>query len=381
MTTQIIDFLKRSADRNGFTRERFDERKIPTDHSGLTVFPFFGDLRSVVILSTLLLHRYKQEVKNSKYFILASWPGLQGLFPYIDEYWAMSDNAHIKRFYQQAEGFRNKSDLTTIYTRNLNEFFRDVIDYKEFELYYRNGLTNEFFKRFKDTQRFLPFIPSSTILGREFNKELSTKAGYKIFIHPSMFGKQWHLGRAKNVATKKEFWTELVEKLLENNYVPVIWQNHLTYDISQEFAGRCLFLLENDFIRALSVMRATGCVLDVFNNLSRLAVLARCPYICVDERSRYSYLREYEIDDLCGINLPRDYIFTFSTIISDGNPYSWSKDIFQSILSKLDKFLPDLNRDDWPSTGESYEAVPYKEFVKIPKPKKLGTRLLKITRD
>lgn len=381
MTTQMIDFLKRSADRNGFSRERFDERKIPTDHSGLTIFPFFGDLRSVVVLSTLLLHRYRQEVKNSKYFIMASWPGLQGLFPYIDEYWAMSDNAHVKRFYQQAEGFRNKSDLSTIYTRNLNEFFRDVIDYKEFESYYRNGLTNEFFKRFKDTQRFLPFIPSSTILGREFNKELSTKAGYKVFIHPTIFGKQWHLGRAKNVATKKEFWIELVEKLLENNYVPVVWQNYLAYDISQEFAGRCLFLAENDFVRAMSVMRATGCVLDIFNNLSRLALLARCPYICIDERSRYSYLSEYEIDDLCGFNLPRDYIFTFSTIISDGNPYSWSKDIFQSILSKLDKFLPDLNRDDWPSTGESFEAVPYKEFVKIPKPMKLGTRLLKITRD
>lgn len=377
----MIDFLKRSADRNGFSRERFDERKIPTDHSGLTIFPFFGDLRSVVVLSTLLLHRYRQEVKNSKYFIMASWPGLQGLFPYIDEYWAMSDNAHVKRFYQQAEGFRNKSDLSTIYTRNLNEFFRDVIDYKEFESYYRNGLTNEFFKRFKDTQRFLPFIPSSTILGREFNKELSTKAGYKVFIHPTIFGKQWHLGRAKNVATKKEFWIELVEKLLENNYVPVVWQNYLAYDISQEFAGRCLFLAENDFVRAMSVMRATGCVLDIFNNLSRLALLARCPYICIDERSRYSYLSEYEIDDLCGFNLPRDYIFTFSTIISDGNPYSWSKDIFQSILSKLDKFLPDLNRDDWPSTGESFEAVPYKEFVKIPKPMKLGTRLLKITRD
>ena len=141
----VADFLKRAADRNGFSRERFEERKIPTDHNNLIVMPFFGDLRSMVVMSSLLLHRYRQEVKNSKYFILASWPGFQGLFPYVDEYWSTNDEAHLKRFYEQSEGLRNKSDMTTIYLRNLNEFFREVFDCNEIAPYYQNGFTNKFF--------------------------------------------------------------------------------------------------------------------------------------------------------------------------------------------------------------------------------------------
>ena len=119
----VAEFLKKSADRNGFTRERFEERKIPTDHSNLIIMPFFGDLRSSVVLSSVLLNRYREEIKNSKYFILASWPGMQGLFPYVDEYWSINDESQIKRFFENAECFRNQSDLATMYNRNLNEFF------------------------------------------------------------------------------------------------------------------------------------------------------------------------------------------------------------------------------------------------------------------
>lgn len=379
--SSVADFLKRASDKTGFIRERFEERKIPTDNSNLIIMPLFGDMRSMSLVSSLILQRYREESKNSKYFILASWPGLQGLFPYVDEYWAINDEAHIKRFYEQSEGLRNKSDLYTIYLRNLNEFFNDVVSFKDLVPFYNNGLTNGFFENYKDTKRFLPFVPSSTYLGKDFNKDLATKAGYKVFIHPSLFGKQWNVGKSKNIKCKKEFWTELVNKLLENGYSPVIWQNYLSYDISQEFAGKCLFVNDSDIVKVMSAMRATGCVLDVFNSLSRLAILARCPYIAVDERSRYFNLKEYEMDDLCGNSIPREYIFTFSTIISDGSPYNWNQDIFHSILKKLEKFLPELNREDWPSTGGSSQIIPYKEFVRNVKRKKFGTRLLKITKD
>lgn len=377
----VVDFLKRASDRNGFHRDRFEESKVPTDHSDLVIMPFWGDVRSMCVLSSLLLHRYRYEAKGSKYFILASWPGFQGLFPYVDEYWSMTDEAHLKRFYEQSDGIRNKGDLATVYLRNLNEFFRDVVDIREIEKYYFNGLTNAYFERFPETRRFLPFIPSAAILGKEFSRELATKSGYKVFIHPSIFVKQWYMGKAKNIRSKKEFWTELVEKLLANNYVPVIWQNYLSYDISQEFVGRCIFTGEKDVVQVLAAMRATGCVLDVFNSLSRIAILARCPFLCVDERIRYSNQKEYEIDDLCGLGVPKEYIYTFSTIVTDGNPQNWSHDIFQSILYKLDNFVTELDRDTWPSTGETSEAVSYKKLVRTNDAKKLGTRLLRITRD
>lgn len=377
----VAEFLNRAADRNGFHRDRYEEKKIPTDYSNLTVLPLWGDMRSMCISSMVLLQRFRQEVKGSKYFILASWPGLQGLFPYVDEYWSMTDEAHLKRFYEQSEGLRNKSDLSTIYLRNLNEFFRDVVDYKELSNFYRNGLTSDFFERFKDVKRFMPFIPSAAILGKEFSRELATKPGYKVFIHPSIFVKQWYMGKSQNVYAKREFWVSLVETMLERNFVPVIWQNYLSYDISQEFIGKCIFTGERDVTQVLAAVRATGCVLDIFNSLSRMAILARCPFVCVDERSRYNNQKEYEIDDLCGMGIPREYIYTFSTIVSSGIERNWKQDIFQSILFKLENFMPLLDRDTWPTTGETTEAVSYKELVRTNEVKRLGTRLLKITRD
>ena len=377
----VNDFLKRASNRNGFSRDRFEERKLPTDHSDLVVMPFFGDLRSMTVMSSLLLQRYRQEMKTSKYFILASWPGFQGLFPYVDEYWSLNDESIIKKFYEQSSGFENRSDLATIYNRNLNEFFRDVVDHKEIDLFYNNGFKNEFFEKFNTVNSFLPFVPSSAVLGKEFNRELSTKPGYKVFIHPSIFAKQWHMGRSGNVIAKKEFWVELIEMLLQNGFMPVIWQNYLSYDISQDFVGRCLFIKEDNMVNVLSVMRATGCVLDVFNSISRLAIMARCPYIAVDERARYSNVKEYEIDYLVGGRIPKDYIFTFSTIITEGNLYSWEQDLFNTILIRLNKFLPEINRDELPGTAEITETVSYMKNVKVPKHKKMGIRFLKVNRD
>lgn len=377
----VADFLKRCADKNGFNRERFEEIKIPTDASSICVMPFFCDLRSTIFLSSFLLNRYREEYKGSKYFISIGWSGLQGLFPYVDEYWSFADQTHAKRMYELSESMRNKSELSTMYIRNLNEFFSDVLDYREFQKYYENGFQNAFFEKFKTVKKFMPFVPSSTILGKDFNREISIKPGYKVFIHPSIFCKQWYMGKSRNVRPKKEFWIELVKELLENNFTPVIWHNNLSYDLSPEFAGRCIYVVENDYVRALSAMRATGCVLDVFNTLSRFAILARCPFLSIDERSRYTNQKEHESDDLLGKNLPKDYIFTFSTIITDGNPIFWRQDLLPSIVRKLNKFIPDLNRDAWPNTSEVSEIISYRDNVRKTAVKKFGVRFLKIPHE
>ena len=114
----VVDFLKRAADRNGFIRDRYEEKKIPTDFTGISVLPFFGDLRNLTVLSSYLLHRYRNEVRGSKYFIVASWPGFQGLFPYADEYWSLNDDSIIRKFYERSEGMRNKSDFSSTFIRN-----------------------------------------------------------------------------------------------------------------------------------------------------------------------------------------------------------------------------------------------------------------------
>jgi hypothetical protein len=133
----VVDFLKRAAERNGFRRDRFEEKLIPTEFSNVCILPFFGDLRNTVVLSTFILQRFRESLRGSKYFIVASWPGMQGLFPYADEYWSLTDEAVIKKFYEHSEGMRNKSDLNLSYIRNLNEFFRDVIEINEMQKFYK----------------------------------------------------------------------------------------------------------------------------------------------------------------------------------------------------------------------------------------------------
>lgn len=377
----VGEFLKRAADRNGFNRDRFEDRQVPTDFTNVCVLPFFGDLRGSAILSSFILPRYREEVKGSKYFIIASWPGMQGMFPYCDEYWSFADQSALKRIYEAGDCFKNRAETVTTFIRNMNEFFRDVVDVADLSKFYNSGFTNYFFERFRDTKRFLPFLPSSAILGKDINRDLMSKPGYKVFIHPSVFCKFWQGGMTHSVRSKREFWTELCNFLSSNGYTPVVWQNFSSWDLSEGLTGSHILFRENDYVRAMSMMRSCGCVLDVFNNISRLSLMARTPFLCVEERNRHFYTKESEIDDLMSLGVPHEYIFTFGTILTEGNPAFWSKDIFRNIAVRLEQLLPNINRDGLPSTSESYEAVPYGKTVQSRKRKKLGTRFIKVIYD
>jgi len=319
----VSDFLKRASQRNGFVRERYEEKNIPTDFGDVCIIPFFGDFCTLFILSSLFLHVFRKKNKTSKYFILCSYPGMAGLFPYVDEYWGFSDEGQISRIYEKAIGFENTCDIITVYKRNLNEFFRNVIDIKEISVNYFNGLKKEFTE--KDIEVFLPFVPSSSILGKEFVRQINNRAGFKVLFSPTIFCKLWHNGKSINVRSKKDFWIALTKKLIANGFVPVIWQSNFSYDISPEFIDDCLFFNDKDITKVLSAMRTSGCVLDVFNGISRFAMMARTPFVCIDERSRYNNLKDYEVEDLSSLELPKQHIFTFSTIITDGTIEMWNQ--------------------------------------------------------
>jgi hypothetical protein len=55
-------------------------------------------------------------------------------------------------------------------------------------------------------------------------------------------------------------------------------------------------------------------------------------------------------------------------------------DIFNLIISRLNEFLPNIDRDALPLTNRSVENVSY-DSVRKKKLKRLGTRLLKIPKD
>jgi len=371
------EILKRAAQKAGFKRTKYIEKNIPTSMEQIVVMSLFCDVRSMFVASSLLLHRIKEEAKGSKYFILCSWPGFESLFPYADEYWSVASPP--EHFYKACDGFKNNSDLAITLPRELNYFFKDTMSYDSLKPYYDNGITQEFFDRFRNIKRFLPAIPSSAILGNEFNLELGQRPGYKIFIYPSKEVRNWFQGKQKMINAPKDFWIELIKELVAARYCPVVYCDQMAHDLSPELTKECIHIRNKDTAGIMAAMRATGCVLDVFNGISRLAIPARCPFIALDDRLRFAGHKEFEIDDLCSSRLPKEYIFSFSTIIASGDIMSWKFNIFKNIIAKLNKFMPTLNRDSWPTTSEEYKVVPY-ETIRKHKSKKLGTRFIRVER-
>lgn len=376
----VSGFLAKAAEKTGFSREWFDEKNIPTDAQNITVVPFFGDLRSLFVLSSLLLKRFCDEEKGSRYVILCSWPGFASLFPYVGEYWGLSDTATFKKMYSDATQFRNKGELAASFYRNLHTYFFEdlVIPYEHFNSVYNKGITNAFWAKYRHIKRSLPGVSSSAVLGGEVNREVALRGGYKVFVLPSTHLQLWHNGDVSQIhLITKDFWVYLLKRLVEAKFVPVVYWGPLAHDVSPEMGSSCVYLKDSDFGHVMTAMRSVGCVLDLFTGTSRLALAARCPFLMMDERARYTALKEYEIDDLCGMRVPKQYIFSFPTIIENGTQESWEENIVSSIVSRLNTFLPSLNRDEWPSTGELTEIVLY-ETVRKKKAKRIGTRLLKV---
>ena len=154
----------------------------------------------------------------------------------------------------------------------------------------------------------------------------------------------------------------------------------MTHDLSGDFADKGIFVREEEIAKIIGMMRATGMVLDIFNGTSRLAIAARTPFVAVDERGRYANEREFEIDDLCAGDLPKYYIFSFPTIIEGGEPVGWNGSLFDNIISKLNTFIPEVDRNALPPTSESVMEVSF-SLVRNRKAKRIGTKFVKVPID
>jgi hypothetical protein len=374
----IPKFVKKAADKSGFIRESFDEANIPTSVSNICVLPFFGDLRSSFVLSSLLLKRYREEIKGSKYFILCSWPGHKMLYPFVDEYWSVKDFSGLKEFFSRAYGFDNPDDAYLHYIQQLNQFFDDLVTVKDLEGYYSNGITKNFAGKFQKVLRTFPMIPSTSLLGNEFNRRLANRVGLKIIVYPAIMAKSWQ-HTLENKKVSKDFWVALVERLLKEGFVPVVVNNYGTHDISDVFAQECVYISDHDLSKITCAMRAADGVLDIFSDFSRLAVIARSPFVANIERLKYMKMKEYELDDLCAFDLPKQYIFSFSTILGE-NSRIWNTNIFDGIILKLNSFLPDINKDTLPPASALSEEVSY-ENVRKRKINRFGAKFIKIERD
>jgi len=373
----VSKILKRAAEKSNCQRVRYKEKNIPTSIENVTILPFFGDTRSSVVLSSLLLKRIKEELKSSKYFILLSWSGDEALYPYVDEYWQISDESILSKLTPLTNGFCNKSLVVDDLLKSLNQYFYDIMSVDDLIQYYDNGLKSSFFERFRNIKVSFPSIPSATSLGFDFSKKLAS-IDKKVFIYPYKNIYYWKHGKVDVIKTSQAFWSDLFDYLYENKFNPVIAKDVFSYDFSSQ--NKYLNIGFLDRIKSLSVMRSCGCVLDMFTGISRLSILARTPFVCLDERQRFNSVKDYEINDLCGVGIPKNYIFSFATLVEKGNSMIWRSNLFGNMLAKIQEIHSNMDRDSWPSPIESNEIVTY-DSVRKKKAKKFGTRFIKIEKD
>lgn len=371
MSLAITEYVQRAADKSGFHRESYVEADMPTLLNNITVMPFFGDVRSQFVLSTLLMHRYLSEIKKNRYFILCSWPGMAGMFPYVDEYWGIKDESLLAPLWSKTEGFTNADDKSLVLRRGLREYFSDLVTYDDdMKKYYHTGIGKAYFDEMGEVLLALPALRSLRI---DLGKSLANINGYKVFLTPSVYARTWNNQRFVSTRLSRNFWIDLCERLLRYGITPVIWQNYGTYDLSTHFTNRCKYVTESNILDILAVIRNCSCTLDIFSDISRYAAIARSPYLSVTDRQKFISLKDYELDDLCVLNKDYQYIFTFPTIL-DGSKWS---NLIDGILVRLNEMLPKLNRDKWPPASE-YVSIRSYDSVRKRKVKRIGSHFIKL---
>lgn len=371
------NILQRAADKANLVRAKYESNNVPTNITDVCLMVFFGDYRALSILSSLILKRYREQTKGSKYFILCSWPGCDQLFPYVDEYWTCNPS-DVTKLVSKSNNFSNSSDILITTIRNLNYFFEDVLTYDDLSVYYNNGITQNFWDTFKHAKRYFPSIPSANILGTDIIKNWN-RLSSKVLVYPAKNISIYTNGKCTMEKVPKIFWVHLCNTIKNEGYEPLICINDFTHDLSTELTDFINFKIRN-IMDLLVVMRYSRCVLDVFTGISRLAIIARAPFICVDERMKSNLYKEYEIDGLLAKNLPKEYIYGFPTIINNDNPKGLNINLFDNIVSKLRKFDAYLDKVETPPAYELEEIVPYSE-IKAKKIKKMGLKFIKIRKD
>lgn len=369
----VSDFIRRAAQRSGFKREFFLEKNMPTQPSNVVAIPFYGNLWSAYIFSVFILKPYV-EANKDKYFVLCSWSGMREMFPCVQEYWVLEDEHATKTLATEANTFYNASNLAAEITRGLSESM-NIVSSRDIREFYENGFTRKYREMFGGAKRFLPEIPSVSRGMSDFKLQLDRKSGVKIVVYPSVKMRSWQMGKVVQMPVAKEFWTALIQRLIDEGYVPVVCKDWFTYDMSAEFTDRCVYLPFRGIGDVLSALRHVGRVLDIHSGFSRMASLARCPYLSVTERQIYIDGKDCEIDDL-GPEMVRQYIFSFSTMLMGGSVDDWNTSLLDCLMARL----KNMEFGALPSPNESYESVSF-DRVRERKARRMGSVFLKISKE
>ena len=371
--SQVADYIKRAAERTKYRRVSFVEKNMPTIPSNVHAIPFYGDLESLFTLSSLLLRTYKEQQRN-QYFILCSWPGFSKMFPYVDEYWELDDESVTKSLALGANNFYNTSSVSTELTRSLMECV-DVVTHRDWGLYWNRGFTDKYWQTYHNVYRYLPSVPASNSISDSFMNQLSQKQGRKLVVYPVSKLQSWQKGKSVYLPVSKEFWSALLNRLIDEGFSPVVYQNQFTHDMSTEFTDKCIYLVSKRITDILTAMNYIGLVLDVFSGISKMAMAARAPFVAVTERQKHFAYKDNAVFDLCNQS-PNQFIFSFSTMLMTGGEKEWNASLINQLVTRLSGF----EGESTASTAESFEEVSY-DRVREMKARRMGVTFINSSKD
>lgn len=342
---EVKQFVERAASWTGCVREYYRDESLPTHLSSIQSLCFYGDIKHTFLLSSFLLKPYL-ELLNKKYLILCSWFGHHQLFPYVGEFWSVQNKEMQSNMASGSRGFRNDSED---YQRLHRKFIEsmNMANMEDIESLYCHGFTDKYFNLCNGKLRlFLPSVASPNMLSSSFLASLESKRGKKVVIFPTKKFHCWFRGKLTHIPVPSQFWVVLIDSLLERGYVPVCYQNWFTYDMSHDFAQECIYLVPMYIGDVLAAINYVGLVADLFSGVSRFAIMARCPYVYIEERMCYYHEKEDEIDNLFMDKIPCRLAYTFSSVVSRGDASDWKSTIIELLLRKLDEMSSSNNQSN-----------------------------------
>lgn len=341
-------FLQRAADKLGYNREFFVEKDIPKDTSDIRVLVCLWDIKSLSIFSSLIFNHLS---KNSgKYTIIVSWPGFKALFPNVNEFWSLKSLSEYRVLALGAGDGRNTSEAILPLVRGLNYYFEDVQEEAILD-YFDNGFTERYFREFKNIYKFLPNIQS---LNSQFQSQINSKKNC-VILFPCIKINLWRAKVLEKIDIPKDFWLYLCKRLLEEGYTPFLYQNQFTYDLSPELTDQCLYMGAEKLEQILSIFNQVGLVIDIFSGISKLASIARCAAIVVDQHLRYVEQKDYQFDLFIQPSQVKN-IYSFPLTASQGDEESWRVGFVDNLLNNL-KQMDNLNDVKFLDTNTIEEEI------------------------
>lgn len=365
----VDEFLTRVADKSGFKRDRYVSANVPTDLEKIVVVYFWGDWKHHFLLSTVLIKNWINS-KFGKYVIFCSYPGFQSLYPNVDEFWSLgsgSQSLDSNVFFNYGV---SSPPLISCENHLMRFFPGEVIDGgKLVEAYFDRGFTSKFFEDYASIQYSLPSISSPPF---EIAKSFSRHIGKKIFIYPCKKARFIEKNKEHQAIIDAGIWNRLVDNLIKNGYLPVIYQNNMTFDLSPKYGSQCQYVSETNISTVLAVMRASDCVIDIFSGISKLAMIARVPYLIVDERRKYFMLKDDEIDDIFNSKVPHSCLFFHHDVKKGEFDF-----VDQLLMEKLKRFTEKSDRDTWQSSSACETFLPY---ISKQKNESIGLNFIEVPR-